>query len=118
MIWVYRVFALACAGFGLYWLLTDLPPHDPMEGVGFYLGLYWLFLPGAVNLINALVGKQNALVRGVAVVANLGFLAHWGYLTLSDEFSDTEGLLLYALVFLALSVAFGWSWSKAPKEKE
>ena len=118
MIWIYRVVALSVLGVGCYMVLDDFPPFVGwFAGVGFYIGLLFLLLPGAANLLNAFHGRRYPLLRWGVVVINSGMIAIGVFESL-DVNLDPDTVLIGSafLVLFGLSIWFARSWGKESKE--
>ena len=119
MIWIYRVVALSVVGAGCYMVLDDFPPFVGwFAGVGFYMGLIFLLLPGAANLLNGFYGKRYPLLRWGVVVINAGLIAIGAFESLDVSLDRDTTLIGSAfLVLLGLSIWLARSWGRTSEEK-
>ena len=118
MIWMYRILAILMVGYGSYLVLGDLPPHTAfLSGIEFAIGLYFILLPGAANLLNGFIGRRFSIVRWGVVVINAGLIAFGVVESLEVGLEADTALIVAAfLVLLILSILLARSWAKASRE--
>ena len=116
MIRFYRGLALILIGLGSWWMYFDYPPKGALSSWQFEIGLYGAFLPGVVNLLNALLGRRASFLRWVVVVMNAVVVAVW--ISILMEVGFETRWLLASVAFMVLAVAsflMARSWSEEAK---
>ena len=84
-----------------------------------FIGLYFLILPGAANLLNSSFGRRFALLRWGLVVVNAGMTALWCLVCYLEGLNTAMVFFLLIAaegVLTLLSFSLARSWGRASKE--
>jgi hypothetical protein len=79
MLWSYRLVSICLLGGGVLFFVNDLPPHvtGTLNRLGALIGLFFMVIPGAVNLLSSFLHNGWRRVHWGAVLLSAFALVVW-----------------------------------------